>query len=236
MMRKYVICVLLLLFCFPFFALEINQSFFLLAGPNRQTGFKRTEMNFSTIYSLDARYFSIMSGVSYDAETLHVTLELLATYHFITPYVSLGVGGGGLYHNLWFYDVMFEQDYGFLAKGYIGSSLTDTKIGCTFCYGEKRSKIFAVQDYFPVFKDQLVNYDFWILQHIIRSYWKLGYATYSVFRYDLRFIPEVYLKVRYDTIQDFSFLGSIQVVFSDMSNKTCHPEYLFAKVGLAWFF
>ena len=84
--------------------------------------------------------------------------------------------------------------------------------------------------------DSFSNYDFGITQEILRTSWNLGLSTYSFFRHDLRFIPEIYLKGKVKINDEWNVISSTKVLFSDVSNKTCHPEYIFFKAGVEWHF
>ena len=103
-------------------------------------------------------------------------------------------------------------------------------------YGWKKSRIYEIQNQILFLTDSFSNYDFGITQEILRTSWNLGLSTYSFFRHDLRFIPEIYLKGKVKINDEWNVISSTKVLFSDVSNKTCHPEYIFFKAGVEWHF
>ena len=239
-MKKYVLCIIwgLSVWCAAvrLSALDLSQALSVRCGPNRQTGSKKTELNADAVYALSSRWFTVCGGASVDAETLHLSLCALGSAGFELPWFCAGAGAGLLYHDLWMYDILFEQDIAFMAGGHAGCPASGTRLYYIMYWGQKRSTVYAVRSACPVMTDYLVNYDAGIAQDILRTSWRLGVATWSFFRHDLRYIPELYLYGKVRIVPAVSCIASVQVLFSDMSNKTCHPEYVFCKAGIEWQF
>ena len=169
-------------------------------------------------------------------ETLNFTTQFVGKYDFENKYVVAGADFGAFYHNLIFYDVFLDQDFAFIWHAYIGSPYTKTKIYVSSFFGWKNTTVFEVASDSPFLTDYFENYDFGISQEIYRTSWQLGLATYSFFRYDLRFIPEIYLKGKFKLFDNLSIISNMRLQFSDVSNATCHPEYFSLKAGIEWNF
>ena len=235
-MKKYVCFALLLIFNIFLYSLSFNHSLQVEFGPNRQTGYKSLQLNTSGIYTFMSDYFGGKAGLSFDAESCDLVMNLFGKYDFIRKYFATGVNGGFFYHDLWFFDISFDQDFLFVGGVYIGCPYTKTQIYFSIYYGWKKSRIYEIQNQILFLTDSFSNYDFGITQEILRTSWNLGLSTYSFFRHDLRFIPEIYLKGKVKINDEWNVISSTKVLFSDVSNKTCHPEYIFFKAGVEWHF
>ena len=235
-MKKYVCFTFFLIFSFFLYSLSFDQSLQIEFGTNRQTGFKSVQLNTSGIYSIVSEYVGGKVGFCFDAESCDCLINLYGKYDFIRKYFSAGIKGGVIYHDLWFSDIYFDQDFVFIGGGYIGCPYSKTKLYFSAYYGWKNSCIYEIQSKMPFLTDSFSNYGFGITQEILRTFWDFGIATYSLYRHDLRFLPEIYLKGKVKLLDEWNLISSIKLLFSDVSNKTCHPEYLFIKAGVEWCF
>lgn len=233
--KKSVFAVIFLLPSF-IFSFEYKHIFQVETGGIRKTGYKAPQINTEAIYNFDSRYFNAKAGIAFDAESLDFSIQLLGQYYFTKKYFCAGVRAGILYHDFYFYDTAFDQDFIFIGGIKAGCPASKTTLYANFTYGWKNSTVFEISDKILFLTDAYSNYDFGISQDILRTCWQLGFATFSFFRQDLRFIPEIYLNGKVLIFKNLSVISSFKILFSDMSNKTCHPEYIFFKAGIEWFF
>lgn len=228
-----IIFLLLPFFCFSF---EYKNIFQIQLGGIRKTGYKAPQINTEAIYNFDSKYINCKTGIAFDAESLDFTIEILGQFNFRRKYFNAGISGGFLYHDLYFYGTALDQDFIFIGGVKAGCPSSKTEIYANFTYGWKKSTVFEISENFLFLTDAFSNYDFGLSQEILRTKLQLGFATFSFFRQDLKFIPEIYLKGKVSLYKNFSVISTLKILFSDMSNKTCHPEYIFFKAGIEWYF